>query len=58
MSTPEHREAILKRHEKLLWWMRDQERFTFLAELRADYIFEEELAAVAGAMASEGGEAP
>jgi hypothetical protein len=34
-------DAILKRHEKLLWWMRDQERFTFIAELREDYLFEQ-----------------
>lgn len=49
MST-EQREGILARHAKLLWWMREQERFTFLAELREDYLYEDQLAAVADAM--------
>lgn len=39
-------EPILERHAKLLWWMRDQERFAFLAELRADMIQQIELDAV------------
>lgn len=42
----EQREDILKRHEKLLWWMREQERFAFIAELRADYIFEDQQSCV------------
>ena len=44
--TIEQLEPILKRHEKLLWWMRDQERVAFLAELRADMIQQIELDAV------------
>ncbi len=39
-------EPLLKRHEKLLWWMTDQARFAFLAELRADMIQQIELDAV------------
>ncbi len=42
----EQREDILKRHEKLLWWMTDQARFAFIAELRADYIFEDQQSCV------------
>lgn len=50
MST-EQREAILARHEKLLWWMKDQARFAFIAELREDYLFEEQLQCVEREMA-------
>lgn len=39
-------EPTLERHAKLLWWMTDQARFAFLAELRADMIQEIELEAV------------
>ena len=42
----ERLEAILERHEKLLWWMTDQARFAFIAELRADYIFEDQQSCV------------
>lgn len=48
--TIEQIEPTLERHAKLLWWMRDQERFAFLAELRADMIQEIELEAVAREM--------
>ena len=44
--TIEQREEILKRHEKLLWWMTDQARLAFIAELREDYIFEEQQSCV------------
>lgn len=44
--TIEQVEPILRRHEKLLWWMTDQARFAFIAELREDYLFEEVLRAV------------
>jgi hypothetical protein len=40
--TPAEIEARLERHEKLLWWMSDAKRTAFIAELRADYIFEEQ----------------
>lgn len=43
-------EPTLRRHEKLLWWMTDQARFAFIAELRADMIQEIELEAVAREM--------
>lgn len=43
-------EPTLERHSKLSWWMREQERFAFLAELRADMIQEIELEAVAREM--------
>ncbi len=42
----QEREDILKRHEKLLWWMTDQARCAFIAELRADYLFEEQQSCV------------
>lgn len=51
MTTPaEQREAILERHAKLLWWMTDQARFAFLAELREDYLYEDQLSAVSEEM--------
>mgnify|MGYP000263985656 CR=1 FL=1 len=43
MKEPGHMEAILERHAKLLWWMTDQARFAFLAELREDYLYEDQL---------------
>jgi hypothetical protein len=43
-------ESTLKRHEKLLWWMTDEARFAFLAELRADMIQQIELDAVSREM--------
>lgn len=43
-------EPTLKRHEKLVWWMGEKERETFLAELRADMIQQIELDAVAREM--------
>jgi hypothetical protein len=48
----EQREAILERHEKLLWWMTDQARFAFIAELREDYLFEDQLRLVSEEMAA------
>lgn len=46
----DQREAILKRHEKLLWWMTDQARFAFIAELREDYLYEDLLSSVSEAV--------
>lgn len=35
----EQREAILKRQEKCLWWMREDARMALINEVREDYIF-------------------
>ena len=43
-------EPTLQRHAKLVWWMGEKERQTFLAELRADMIQQIELDAVAREM--------
>lgn len=51
--TVQHLDDLIRAQRKLLWILAPGEREQRLHEVRADYLYEDQLASVAGEMAAE-----